>query len=217
MAIPGASIYGQQYAQANQAYQQALAKIRNQRSALLRQYGYQTGPDGQLRVADNPSGLHQQMLASHASDLNALEDASNASGFQMGAANRALHDTRTQQQGQEGQQLEDLSGQLSDLTGQEADAGSQFNDTLYQAQLDAARQSIDNGDFTPADFHDPGLYDPMSPVAPPHAPEHGPMGQPPRRHLPAPTRFPARGRQRIIQQAIRRARAHRPATLRRRP
>lgn len=164
--IPGSPLYLQAQAAANKAYAQALALVNQKRTGTLRQYGYlgdidpKTGVIKNVRVdPNNPYGELQQMLRT---DAQASEQAVNDAvgrGIHGGLAHQAESQVRFEHGANSsalGQAMADALSQLQ----QEQNADLETRDqTLYQAELDAARQSMNdlanNGSVNPA--NDTGL------------------------------------------------------------
>lgn len=172
--VPGVAGYGQALDTANYAYQQALAKIGQNRQSLLRNYGYQAdfNPDGSwsnMRVdGSNQYGQLQQMLGSQANQDAAMMDTNIGRGIHGGLAHQGFTADHNQFGAQDAQLGMNLANSLSDLTGQQKDAASAYNDTLYQAQLQAARDAISGGNFNQADYSNldvPNYNDPNNPYA----------------------------------------------------
>lgn len=147
-AIPGLDLQG--ILQAKTAYQQALAQINQQRQSAMTQYGYladidpNTGTLTNMRVdPNNPNGLFEQMLNSHAAASQSAEYAAEGRGLGHGglAAQGIMADKRAF--GADSSQLgQNLMGQLEGLQTQQTGAENQMNDAIYQAQLAAAEQAI---------------------------------------------------------------------------
>jgi hypothetical protein len=152
----GSGTYGIFAAQANQAYQDAINQIQQQRGAVLNQSGWQASydPTGNVTgysVANNPTGTYQQMLGSLA-DQGQQEQALQASGlgFSGGVANHLgtqQHDADSVVSSQFGN---NLLNQLQDLNNQQVTAGDTYNNALANEQLALTNQQVSKGAFNPA-------------------------------------------------------------------
>lgn len=164
--IPGSPLYLQAEAAANKAYEQALALVNQRRSGTLRQYGYlgdidpKTGTIKNVRVdPNNPYGELQQLLHSSAlSSEQAVNDAVGR-GIHGGLAHQAEREVQFQHGAESAALGQSLTDALSQLQ-QEQNADLETRDqALYNAELDAARQAMDelasNGSVNPA--NDTGL------------------------------------------------------------
>lgn len=187
--IPGASVYGQSVALAKRAYQQALARINQQRSSTLRNYGYQadvdadTGTYKNLRVdPGNQYGLYQKMLRDHALRGEQAKDIAISRGLSMSGGLGAQYETQLRRDfGDESSQLgQTLSQLLFQLQDQHSQAKWDYDSALWQAQLEAARGAVESGDFSdsgydwgsasdyglPTDAAGPDPYGPPGPAKP---------------------------------------------------
>lgn len=165
--IPGAAQYGQQQAAAQQAYQNALARIGQQRGDLLRQYGYEgtfdaSGNLSGLRVSANaPYGAYQQMARGQAQESNQAQDSLVDRGIQGGFANQMtgqLDQAHGQAKAQMGQ---DLERGVTDLLDNQRQAGTDYQNTIAELQHNAAQEAINNqqfdqGDYSGLDYGDAG-------------------------------------------------------------
>lgn len=157
--IPGAGIYGQAVDSANLAYKNALARLNQQRSGSLRQFGYagdidpETGTLTNMHVdGGNQFGAFQDMLRSGAEQANSVRDQLIERHLGSGGLAAQSESQLKQDFGRNssalGQQLLNTLGGFQDTQNQ---ASYTRNQALYQAQLDSARNAVDNGDFNPAD------------------------------------------------------------------
>jgi hypothetical protein len=157
--IPGAGIYGQAIDSANLAYKNALGRLNQQRSGALRQFGYAGDIDPESGTLTNTHvdggnqfGAFQEMLRSGAEQANSVRDQLIERRLGSGGLAAQSEDQLKQDFGRNsaslGQQLIDTLGGFQDSQNQ---ASYTRDQALYQAQLDAARNSVDNGDFNPAD------------------------------------------------------------------
>lgn len=156
MDIPGASIYGQAAVAGKNAYQNALARINRQRSQALRSFGYQGDIDQEhgtiknLRIdAVNPYGQYQQMLRSHALSAQQAQTQAMDRGLSTGGGLGAQYERDLQynfgdDSSRLGQTFADLLFQLQD---QQNQAKYDYDQSLWQGQLEAAREGVEGGDF----------------------------------------------------------------------
>lgn len=159
--IPGADTYATAALNAKTAYQNALTRINSKRQDTLRTYGYlgdidpTSGTLSNLRVDPyNKFGGLQQMLRSNADEVDQARMAAEERGLHGGLAHKALSDARYDF-GNASQQLgSSLSGTLGGYQDEQSGAAYQRDQSLYQAELDAARLAIENGQFNPADTGD---------------------------------------------------------------
>ena len=155
--IPGASIYGQSVVAGKNAYQTALARINRQRSQALRSFGYQGDIDQEhgtlknLRIdASNPYGQYQQMLRSHAlsaqqAQTQAMDRGLSTSGGLGAQYERDLQYNFGDDSSRLGQTFADLLFQLQD---QQNQAKYDYDQSLWQGQLEAARDAYEGGNFS---------------------------------------------------------------------
>ena len=156
-AIPGAAQYLQDNLNAKQAYQNALAKINQQRQNTLLQYGYQGSVDPKTGViskvginANAPYGLYQQMLRGGAQQGYQQQWGLQDRGLVGGLANQ-VNRQLGYQFGQDSAKLgQDLSGQLFNLQDQQDAAKYQYDQTLAQEEALAAMQASANNDYPTA-------------------------------------------------------------------
>lgn len=156
---PGTVSSAEDYAGAQNAYNRALIRFNQQRTGLLRQYGYAgtvdptTGLVTNLHVdAGNAYGglqqlLHQQNLEDQ-SAANAVQDR----GIFGGLANQAESELAYGHHGQTSQLAQTLLGNLSDLNNQQLDAKDTLDQALWQLQHQATTDAIGSSDFNPADL-----------------------------------------------------------------
>jgi hypothetical protein len=152
----GSGTYGIFAAQANQAYQDALNQIQQQRSSLLNQSGWQAtfDPTGNVTgysVANNPTGGYQQLLGSLAGQ-GQQQQALQASGlgFQGGLANHSATAEHYADSLATTGFANNLLSQLSDLSNQQVQAGDTYNNALANEQLNLTNQQVSKGLFNPA-------------------------------------------------------------------
>lgn len=158
--------YASAAALAGNAYQNALAQINSQRQSALQQYGYQgtidpaTGTLTNMQVdPHNPYGQYQQMLATGADNLAGVQASDMARGLGAVSGDRggglaAQGLTAAQKAfGADSANLgQSLMGTLGDLQGQQTSAQDTMNNALWQAELDAAQNAIQNQQFDTADM-----------------------------------------------------------------
>lgn len=157
--ISGVDSYAQAANAAKLAYQQAITKVGSNRQSLLRQYGYtaeidpNTGSYSNLRVdPNNQYGDLQQMLRNQAQQDQQAEFGAEERGLHGGLANQGASDLRYAHGAESSQFGTNLIGSMSDLDQQSLGAKQSYDDTLYNAQLDAARQALAAQMFDQADF-----------------------------------------------------------------
>lgn len=180
--IPGASIYGQAALQAKTAYQNALARINQQRGSTMRSFGYSGDFDEETGVLKNMKvdpynqyGGYQQMLKSHAENADQMRDTMMDRGLSAKGGLGAQYER--QAQWEFGKDSQNLGTQFADSLFQMQDAQNQakydYDSALWQAQLEAARNAYNEGDFTDTgyggDYSDPE-YTPPVPEGPWPAP-----------------------------------------------
>ena len=186
--IPGNVGAAQTALLAKRAYQEALARINQRRSGTLRQYGYlgdfspETGVLQNMRVdPNNPYGMLQETLAMNAMEDELGDQAMVDRGIRGGLA-RQQEAARRHVFGRRKAQLgTGLIGALGGLQEEQTGAKQAMDAALYQAQLEAARNAITNGDFSPALMDPPPPEDHGSVDVPvdPNAPErtgYAPVG-----------------------------------------
>jgi hypothetical protein len=161
-APPSGSVdSAEQYAGASDAYKRALIRFNQQRTGLLRQYGYagDINPDNgmvqNLRVdGTNTHGALQELLGTQAGeDQNALYAAEDR-GLHGGLANQAETSLHSAHSGQTSRLGQSLFGGLSDLDSQQLDAHSTLDQALWQLTHSATTNAIDNNDYNPAGTSD---------------------------------------------------------------
>jgi hypothetical protein len=165
--IPGAPGYATTALQAKTAYQNALARINSKRQDTLRQYGYlgdidpTTGVVNNVRVDPyNQYGGLQQMLRNNAQAVQDAEFAAEERGLHGGLAHKAMSDVRYDL-GNASQSLGSaFAGALGGFQDEQSQAAYDRDRALYEAELQAARDAIANGDFNPADYSDTNYNDP---------------------------------------------------------
>lgn len=155
--VPGGAGYAQASLLAKNAWDVARTRIQQQRGNLLRQYGYNQGADGSLSVdANNPYGKYQQMLHGQATESDQAGNQARGAGWggSSGMIGRVLENLRYNQGGQQADLGMALQGGMSDLAGQDQSAETDYNNALYEAELQAARDAVDKGNYSPGDYSD---------------------------------------------------------------
>lgn len=155
--IPGVGNYASVEELANQAYKNALVKANDSLTTQLGGLGYSATTDpntGHLTDAHvNPNaqyGSYQQMLRSQAGNYDSIRNSFVGRRVHGGLANQALSQARV-----------GYGSQANDLGQQALGLGQQYNQNLQQAeyeknaagwnaQLDALRKAIENGQFNTA-------------------------------------------------------------------
>lgn len=162
-APPSGSVdAAEQYAGANDAYKRALIRFNQQRTGLLKQYGYagDINPDNgmmqNLRVdGTNTHGALQELLGTQAGeDVNAEYGAEDR-GLHGGLAHQAESALHSQHMGQTSALGQSLFGGLSDLDSQQLDAHSVLDQALWQLTHSATTNAVNTNDYNPAGT-DPG-------------------------------------------------------------
>lgn len=157
--IPNSPQYTQAALLAKTAYQNALARINQRRGSLLRQYGYTgefdptTGVLKGMKVdAHNPYGLYQQMLRSNAiaGDQGRENLADRGIAVNSGLGGQ-MEDNLKWDFGRDSSQLgQSLNDAITGFQDEQTQAKFDMDSALYEAQLAAARDAIDSGNFDPA-------------------------------------------------------------------
>lgn len=153
--IPGVDPF--RLAQASDAFRRAQNDINQRRLGLLTDAGFRArGFDEATGMATDvevdPTSIYggfQQMLDQQARASMAAEEEGAGRGFSGGLANQAASRLRYEHGGQSRQFGSALTRALSGLSQDWLGAKNTYNDTLWQAKLDAARMAIDAGQFTP--------------------------------------------------------------------
>jgi hypothetical protein len=189
--IPGAGGYEQADVQATNAFNNALARINQQRLSTLRQYGYGGSVDptsgtitGIHVDATNPYGSFQQMLGGAAHQSMQDVGMNQERGLVGGLANQALTADKSAFGGASAQLGSALSDALSGLQDQQDTASYTRDSALYNAEQAAAQSAISGGNFdTPSydgitvpNYGDTGVAPPV--LKPPKAPAKGPKVNP---------------------------------------
>lgn len=153
--IPGVDPF--RLAQASDAFRRAQNDINQRRLGMLTDAGFRAkGFDEATGMATDvevdPTSMYggfQQMLDQQARQSMAAEEEGAGRGFTGGLANQAASRLRYEHGGQSRQFGSALTRALSGLSQDWLGAKNTYNDTLWQAKLDAARMAIDAGQFTP--------------------------------------------------------------------
>jgi hypothetical protein len=176
-ANPYLGAYDTYAAQAKTAYQQALARIANQRTGFLQQSGLDASGNA---LANAPYGAYQQMLGGLAENADAVDAANAASGFKGGGLSRQALAAAQRQARQTSYDFGTQFQQgLSSFADSEAQAGQDYNDQLAAKMAEITQQAIQDQQFTPADYsglgYEPygnGSPDPSAPGLPWHPPRN---------------------------------------------
>ncbi len=157
-------------AQANSAYQTALARITQQRGNYLQGYGLDEQGNA---VADNPFGAYQQLMSGSAQAAEQAEAGGRGMGFTGGLSRQALDRAQQMVQGQTLQFGQEFQQGLQGYSEAEQDAGTGYNQGLYEKMLDITQRAAQDRAFNPADYsglnYEPygdGSPDPASPGLP---------------------------------------------------
>ena len=159
--IPGVDPF--RLSQASEAFKRAQNDINQRRTGLLSEAGFRAkGFDEATGMATDveidPTSMYggfQQMLDRQARDSMAAEDEGAGRGFGGGLANQAASRLRYEHGGQSREFGTALTRGLSGLSADWLGAKTNYDNTLWQAKLDAARQAVDAQQFTPVgDFED---------------------------------------------------------------
>lgn len=199
--IPGAAGYEQANLLARRAYENAMTRLQQQRSQTMLKAGYRRDAQGKLSVdPNNEYGGYQQMLRGESAQTHGLERAQHASGWGEGSGYLGAQADELQhaQGGEQAAFGQDFENTLAQLGQGETDAAFTRDQSLYQNELDAAREAIDKGNFNPADYSGLDVPDYGAPPAPvPKAPARRAKPVPARRNV------HQRGRAKLIQHAKR--------------
>lgn len=195
--IPGAPGYEQANLLARRAYDNAMGRYQQRRSQSLLHYGYTKDASGNLGVdPNNEYGAYQQMLRGEDQQSHRLDRAQRASGWGGGSGylGAQTEDLQHQQGGEQAQLGTAFTNELSDIGQGETDAAFTRDQSLYQNELDAARNAIDKGNFNPADYS--GLDDPGYGAEQPASPAKGKGKAPPKQNV------HRQGKQRLIRHQL---------------
>jgi hypothetical protein len=147
------------------AYNDAVVKLNTQRQGLLTQNGYKatidpkTGAISNLQVDPyNNYGNFQQLLNNQGYEDIAAHDAGASRGFTGGLANQPEAQLANQHGAARTSFGSNLMGQFANYDTQQADAAQTRDSALWQAQLAAALNAVNNADFNPADYSTPDPY-----------------------------------------------------------
>jgi hypothetical protein len=159
--IPGVPQYGQAALAAKTAYQNALARLNQRRGSLLRQSGFAGDIDSESGVVKNVRvdgssiyGGFQQLNRNQAQ----RDEAARFQGVErgLGAGGGLAAQFRNQERFEFGREDADFATQLTQslagLQDEQTQAAYGRDRALYEAELEAARMAIQNGDFNQADF-----------------------------------------------------------------
>lgn len=137
-------------AQANSAYQTALARITQQRGNYLQGYGLDEHGNA---VADNPFGAYQQLMSSSAQAAEQAQASQLGSGFRGGGlSQQALAAAQRMVQGQTYQFGQQFQQGLQGYSEAEQDAGTGYNQGLMNKMLELTQRAAEDRAFNPADY-----------------------------------------------------------------
>lgn len=146
--IPGAGVYLQNQALAQQAYDQAMADIQHRRNAMYSEFGLMPGG------AVDPHakfGRYQQMLGGDASALAGAKASSRSRGLGMtGLGARAMQRARTQMGAEHFGFQNALTNNLYGFDQDALKAGQNKNAAMLAAEQAQAQWALQNQMFTPA-------------------------------------------------------------------
>lgn len=145
--IPGAGIYLQQQAGAEQAYQNALNNIEHQRGETIRNYGFL--PGGGVDPNNN-YGMIQNLWRQQASTANEQDLGLLGRGIRGGLAGQAMAQRKVAEGGQNLELQRGYDSSMYDLGQQRLQAESEHNAAMLQAQQEAAQNAQQNENYTPA-------------------------------------------------------------------
>lgn len=150
-------------AQANSAYQTALARITQQRGSYLQGYGLDEHGNA---VADNPFGAYQQLMSSSAQAAEQAQAAGLGGGFRGGGlSQQALQAAQRMVEGQTYQFGQQFQQGLQGYSEAEQDAGTGYNEGLMNKMLELTQRAAEDRAFNPADYS--GIsYDPYGDASP---------------------------------------------------
>lgn len=161
--IPGIPQYGQAALLAKQAYQNALARLNQQRSGTLRRFGYRADIDPEhgvvrnLRIdPHNSFGLLQEANRSQANRAERavghfIERGLGAGGGLAAQAQKSLRHEFDREDTEIGTALTEALGGFQD---QQSQAGYARDRALYEAELAAVRDALMERLFNPPDLTD---------------------------------------------------------------
>lgn len=154
--IPGAGIYAQAVAAAKARYQQRLADLNKQRQSTFRKSGFlgdineETGLVSNLRVDPfNQYGTYQLLNRAQAGRSYDLigENIARGLGTRGGLAAQRQNELRFGFGQEDAAFGADLNDQLGALTRQQQDYKYEYDQALWNAQLEALRFAMENGDY----------------------------------------------------------------------
>jgi hypothetical protein len=160
-SIPGASVYAGADLLAKTAYQKSLARINQQRGDTIRQAGFTANIDPTTGMVaglgvdpNNQYGDFQGIRRDHALQDESARWAGQARGLGTGGglAAQLRNNIRFGFGRDDAKFGQDLSGALAGYTDQQVQAGQTRDAALYQAELAAAQQAQQNGDYSPTDY-----------------------------------------------------------------
>lgn len=155
-AIPGAAIYGQAMASAKARYQQRVADLNKQRQGMFRKTGFQgdineeSGLVSNLRVDPfNQFGTYQ--LLNRAQAIRGMqgmeENISRGLGTGGGLAAQRMNELRFGFGQEDAAFGADMADQIGAFTRQQQDYKYEYDQMMYQLQLEALRAAMAAGDY----------------------------------------------------------------------
>jgi hypothetical protein len=148
--IPGAGMYTQQMALAQQAYELALADIARRRAQLLHNLGFRQTGSGLEPDWKNPYGQYWQHRRRSATDLERTENSSIARGLGLeGAGLQPVTNLRHEQRAQDAAFMNAAQTQMGDLAHAQMQALMTRNWAFLQAQQQAAIAAQQSQQFGP--------------------------------------------------------------------
>lgn len=166
--VPGATGYEAASLAATTAYEKALARLNQERQDTLRQYGYGGSIDPATGVVTNvhvdanlPYGAYQTARQTHADAYEAARQSAQDRGIHGGLANQGLTRLRRGFGAEDAQMGTALTGALGGFQDQQNTAAYARDSALADAQIQAARDAIQQQMFNQANLD--GLDTPSGP------------------------------------------------------
>lgn len=153
--VPGVAQVGQTYLAAKDAYSRALAGFNKNRLDLAQQQGFsgdidpETGTFSNIRVDQtNPYGAYQQNRRSHAQQFDALRENAQARGIGgKGLGAQAIGQARFDWGNEDARGAQGFLNSLDAIDRGQQDAYQGFQNTYWQALLDATRAAQADGQY----------------------------------------------------------------------
>lgn len=153
--VPDASVYAEEAAQAQHAYELAINNISQRRATTLQSYGFTAQVDpstGQLQHyaidPNNPYGQVQTLMTNEGTQLDSIRNADAARGIGtigLGAQNQDRY--RFIMGGEQGALGQGFTGAMGQLSSDQLTAKQSYDAALVQAQRDAIMAAIMEGMF----------------------------------------------------------------------